>query len=181
MRESKLRIIDQILEIEVEMFLRVPTGEEPSCRAHMEDMKLHRHGQFAGWSRETCASYLEDLKRAKAAGKNLMTLKYARMDDLIPPLSENPRIHQIRERFLQWQKEVITGYPNTMHGARDLGDFANYLEAELETYSDETLELLSADVESCHRAGGNMSLEVYQFLARQSGYASLDEMEASLG
>ena len=181
MRESKDRIVEQILEIEVQMFLRVPTGEEPSCRAHMEDMRLHRRGQFAGWSQATCASYLEDLKRAKAAGKNLMTLKYARMDELIPPLSENPRIHRIRERFLQWQKEVIAGYPNTMRGARDLDDFSNYFGAELETYSDETLKLLYADVEACHRAGGNMSLEVYQFLARQSGYASLDEMEESLG
>ena len=181
MKEDRERIVEQILEIEVEMFLRVPTGEEPSCRAHMEDMQLHRRGQFAGWSRETCASYLEDLKRAKAAGKNLMTLKYARMDNLIPPISENPRIHQIRERFLRWQKEVIERYPNIMRGARDPDDFSNYLGAELETYSDKTLELLSADVEFCRRAGGNMSLEVYRFLAGQSGYASLDEMEENLG
>ncbi len=181
MRQNKDRIVEQILEIEVQMFLRVPTGEEPSCRAHMEDMQLHRRGQFAGWSQATCASYLEDLKRAKTAGKNLMTLKYARMDDLIPPLSENPLIHRIRERFLQWQREVIAGYPKTMRGARDPDDFSNYLGAELETYSDKTLELLAAEVESCHRAGGNMSLEVYRFLARQSGYASLDDMEQSLG
>jgi hypothetical protein len=144
-------------------------------------MQLHRRGQFAGWSLETCASYLEDLKRAKAAGKNLMTLKYARMDDLIPPLSQNPLIPRIRERFLQWQKEVIERYPNVMRGARDLDDFSNYLGAELETYSDETLKLLYADVEACRRDGGNMSLEVYQFLAGQSGYASLDQMEESLG
>ena len=67
MRESKDRIVEQILEIEVQMFLRVPTGEEPSCRAHMEDMRLHRRGQFAGWSQATCASYLEDLKRARTS------------------------------------------------------------------------------------------------------------------
>jgi hypothetical protein len=180
MRESKERIVEQILEIEVEMFLRVPTGEEPSCRAHMEDMQLHRRGQFAGWSQQTCASYLQDLRRARAAGKNLMTLKYARMDDLIPPLSENPLIHQIRQRFLRWQKEVIARYPNIMRGARELDDFSNYLGSELETYSDETLQLLAADVEACHRDGGNMSLEVYRFLAGQAGYASLEQMEESL-
>jgi hypothetical protein len=180
MRESKERIVEQILEIEVEMFLRVPTGEEPSCRAHMEDMQLHRRGQFAGWSQQTCASYLQDLRRARAAGKNLMTLKYARMDDLIPPLSENPLIHQIRQRFLRWQKEVIARYPNIMRGARELDDFSNYLGSELETYSDETLQLLAADVEACHRDSGNMSLEVYRFLAGQAGYASLEQMEESL-
>jgi hypothetical protein len=180
MKQNKQRIVEQILEIEVEMFLRVPTDQEPSCRAHMEDMQLHRRGQFAGWSRETCASYLDDLKRAKAAGRNLMTLKYARMDDLIPPLSRNPLIPRIRERFLQWQKEVSARYPNIMRGARDLEDFSNYLGAELETYSDETLELLYADVEACDQVGGNMSLEVYRFLAGQAGYASLEQMEESL-
>ncbi len=180
MSANKDKIVEQILEIEVEMFLRVPTGEEPSCRAHMEDMQLHRRGQFASWSQETCASYLEDLKRAKAGGKNLMTLKYARMDDLIPPLSQNPLVSRIRERFLHWKKEILARYPNIMRGARDLDDFSNYLGAELETYSDETLELLSADMEACQQAGGNMSLEVYRFLAGQSGYASLDQMEESL-
>jgi hypothetical protein len=68
-----------------------------------------------------------------------------------------------------------------MRGARDLEDFSNYLGAELETYSDETLELLAADMEACDREGGNMSLEVYRFLAGQSGYASLDQMEESFG
>jgi hypothetical protein len=181
MRESKERIIRQILEIEVDMFLKVLTAEEPSCRAHMEDMQLHRRGQFSSWSTATCASYLEDLRRAKAAGKNLMTLKYARMDDLIPPLSENPLIPRIRDHFLRWQKEVMVRYPNIMRGARDPDDFSNYLGAELETYSDETLELLAANVESCLQDGGNMSLEVYRFLAGQAGYASLDQMEESLG
>jgi hypothetical protein len=147
----------------------------------MEDMQLHRRGQFSSWSSATCASYLEDLRGAKSAGKNLMTLKYARMDDLMPPLSENPLIPRIREHFLRWQKEVMVRYPNIMRGARHLDDFSNYLGAELETYSKKTLELLAEDVEACLRNGGNMSLEVFRFLAGQAGYASLDQMEESLG
>ena len=181
MQQDKERIVEQIVEIEVEMFRSVPTAQEPDCRARLEAMQLHRRGQFAVWSQRTCASYLQDLRHAKAAGKNLMTLKYARMDNLIPPLSENPLIHRVRQRFLRWQADVISRYPNIMRGARDLEDFSNYLGAELETYSDETLELLAADVEACDREGGNMSLEVYRFLAGQSGYASLDQMEESFG
>ena len=180
MSEDKKEIVERILEVEVEMFLKVPTAEEPSCRAHSEDMKLHRRGQFAGWSAATCASYLQDLQRARASGVNLMTLKYARMDKAIPPVSTNPRIGQIRARFVDWQRQVIARYPNTMRGARELGDFANYLEAELETYSDLTLEQLYGDVEACHRAGGNMSLEVYRVLAEQSGYSSIEAMEEGL-
>lgn len=178
--ESKDRIVERILDIEVEMFLRVPTGEEPSCRVHLEDMKLHRRGQFAGWSPETCRSYLKDLRQAKEAGRNLMTLKYARMDNLVDPLSESPRIDQIHDQYVQWQQEIIRDYPNLMRRGRDLSDFSNYLRSELETYSDETLEMLSTDVHTCAADGRNLSLETYRYLARQSGYASLEEMEARL-
>jgi len=181
MSENKERLVNQILEIEVRMFLRVPTGDEPSCRAHMEDMKLHRCGQFATWSEETCASYLEDIRRADAAGDNLMTIKYARMDDLIPPRSSNPRINDISARFVEWQRAFINEYPNIMRAGRDMDDFTNYLRSELETYSDATLELLWADVEACRESGVNMSVEVYRYLARQSGYESLEAMERHLG
>jgi hypothetical protein len=68
-----------------------------------------------------------------------------------------------------------------MRGARDLDGFSNYLGAELETYSDRTLELLAAEAEACHQSGGNMSLEVYRFLAGQAGYGSLEQLEESLG
>ena len=178
--DRKRQTVEAILEIEVEMFLRVRTDEEPSCRAHMEAMKLHRRGQFAGWSAGTCRSYLEDLRRARTSGRNLMTLKYARMDNLIQPLSNNPLIAQIRDRYIEWQQEVMERYPNTLRGGRDLDDFANYLTSELETCSDETLALLWADVRACARDGGNMSLEVYRLLATQSGYGSLEEMEERL-
>jgi hypothetical protein len=179
MEEAKRQIVEAILELEVDMFLRVPTDEEPSCRAHMEDMKLHRRGQFAGWSTETCASYLDDLRHAAAEGRNLMTLKYARMDKLIPPLSENPLIASICDRTVSWQREVLERYPNALRGAREIGDFANYLSCELETYSDRTLGLLWQDVERCETEGGNMAQLVYELLAAQSGFGSLGEMEQS--
>jgi hypothetical protein len=99
------------------------------------------------------------------------------MDNLIPRISSNPLIQRIRERFVRWQEEVIETYPNIMRGARDLEDFANYLDAELQTYSEATLELLAADVDTCCRAGGNMSLEIYKDLARRSGYDSIEVME----
>ncbi len=181
MSENKESLVNQILEIEVRMFLRVPTADEPSCRAHMEDMELHRRGQFATWSEKTCASYLEDLRRADAAGENLMTVKYARMDDLIPPRSRNPRINDIATRFVEWQEAFIGEFPNIMRAGRDMGDFTNYLKSELETYSDATLELLWADVEACRESGINMSAEIYRYLARQSGYESLEAMERYLG
>lgn len=180
MEERKNRIIHKILDIEVDMFRRVPTGEEPSCRAHLDDMKLHRRGQFSVWSVETCESYLEDLKAAEERGENLMTIKYARMDNLIPPYSSNPLIDTIVDRYVEWQEEMIEKFPNIMRGGRDIEDFKNYLRGELETYSDRTLELLNRDTEKYKKDSRNMSIEVYDYLAGQSGYTSIEEMENNL-
>jgi hypothetical protein len=178
--ESKSRTVHRILDIELDMFRRVPTGEEPSCRSHLEDMKLHRRGQFSTWSEKTCESYLEDLREAERRGVNLMTIKYARMDKLIPPYSGNPLIQRIADQFVVWQREMLRDYPNLMRGGRDLEDFSNYLRGELETYSDRTLEFLWQDVESFAARGENMSAAVYGYLARQSGYESLELMEEAL-
>ncbi len=176
----KKGLVDRILDIEVNMFQLVPTGEEPACRSDIENMRLHRRGQFAGWSVGTCESYLQDLITAEAAGKNLLTLKYARMDNRIPVQSESSDIPYICDCYVEWQKKIISRYPNIMRGGRDIAGFKNYLSSELETYSDKTLALLRSDVEAFRQAGGNMSLEVYKSLAGQSGYASLDDMERSL-
>ncbi len=180
MAENKNRTVHRILDIEVDMFLRVPTGEEPSCRSHMEDMKLHRRGQFSTWSEETCESYLNDLQEAERKGVNLMTVKYARMDNLIPPYSDNPLIQPIADQFRVWQQDMLRDYPHVMRGARDIEDFSNYLKGELETYSARTLELLWKDVESYAARGENMSIAVYGYLASQSGYESLESMERAL-
>src|SRR6056297_729835 len=100
MEKEKNSVLHKILDFEVDMFRRVPTGEEPSCRAHLENMKLHRRGQFSTWSEKTCESYLEDLREAERKGINLMTIKYARMDELIPVYSDNPLIPRIVDRFV---------------------------------------------------------------------------------
>jgi uncharacterized protein DUF4125 len=180
MSKSKETVVNEILEIEVKMFLRVRTADEPSCRAYVEEMRLHRHGQFATWSEETCRSYLGDLQTAETSGDNLMTIKYARMDDLIPPYSHSPRINDIVVRFVEWQRDFMTRFPNIMRGGRDMAGFTKYLQSELETYSDATLELLWKDVESCHGSGVNMSVEVYRYLASHSGFDTLEAMEQRL-
>lgn len=180
MSGEKESTIGRILDIEVDMFQRVPTAEDPSCRAGLDGMKLHRRGQFATWSPQTCESYLQDLRAAEERGDNLMTIKYARMDDLIPPYSENPIIDEILGHYTAWQREILRDYPNLMRGGRDMEDFAAYLRGELETYSDRTLELLKKDVEGYLSRGENMSKAVYEYLARQSGYESLDRLEEAL-
>ncbi len=176
----KDEIIDKILDLEVEMFVAVPTEKEPPCRSDIESMRIHRSGQLASWSEETCRSYLQDLNDAKKEGLNLMTIKYARMGKQIPPYSSDPRIDQIVDVYRQWQSEIIQRYPSTMSGGRSIDDFQVYLRSELETYSARTLEILWKDVQRSREAGENMSAVVYEHLAKKAGYQSLDDMEKYL-
>lgn len=187
--EKKQELIDKILDKEHAMFLAVPADGEYSCREDEGSFRLHRGSQFITWSEETLASYLRDLSEAESSGTNLMTLKYARMDDLIPPVSVNSLVGEITNVQKRWQREMFGRYPNFMAGARPLEDerehendtsFERYLRSELETYSDETLASLKRDIDAKLKAGINMPEESYEYLVRRMGYGSLKDAEERL-
>ena len=184
-----MNLVNKIVEKEHRMFLAVPADREYSCRADDESFRIHRTSQFVTWSEETLGSYLGDLREAERNEKNLMTLKYARMDNLIPPVSINPLIRQIAAVQKTWQKEVFEEFPKFMSRARPLErnndgpmgtSFETYLQSELETYSDRTLKLLHRDIQELQESGRNMSKESYEYLVRALGYASLREAESAL-
>ncbi len=175
--EEYEKLVTSIVDIEERMFLEAAAPTDPDCARRIDDMRLHRSSQFAGWSEETLASYLKDLHHAEEIGGNLMILKYARMSDSIPRLSNNPRIPEILEVFVAWQKQFIDDYPAVMRRGRDLDDFRNYLSGELETYSAATLRLLSADVERYLAEERSMTVDIYERMASLAGYSSLREME----
>lgn len=179
-------IIEKILAKELKMFLSVPTIRKSSCQDYPESFKLHRRAQFSCWSRDTLESYLRDLEKAEEKGVNLMTHKYARMDNLIPPLNSNPLIDTIAVHHCAWQRSMIKKYPGIMSGGRPLSSaedsafltsFETYLRGELETYSDATLELLNKDILAKQAQGINMAEELYTFLVKNMGYDSLDDAE----
>jgi len=179
-------IIEKILAKELKMFLSVPSAEKSSCQDYPESFKLHRRAQFSCWSRETLQSYLNDLEKAEEKGTNLMTQKYARMDNLIKKLSTNPLIDKIAEVQCAWQRAMIKKYPGIMSGGRPLTSvedsafmtsFETYLRGELETYSNATLELLHFDILDKNLKGINMAEELYLYLVKEKGYDSLDEAE----
>jgi len=53
-----------------------------------------------------------------------MTLKYARMENLIPPLSVNPLIDKIVDMELKAHKEMLSRYPNICGRGRPLEETA---------------------------------------------------------
>ena len=107
-------------------------------------------------------------------GRNLITEKYARMDNLIPPINRNPLIKSIVALESFWLRDLHDRFPLAV---RCDGRFEVYALGELETYSDQTLALYFRDVESAVEAGRNLVEERYEYLYKGIGFASLDEVE----
>lgn len=186
MAHEKKDLMDRIINIELAMFLTVPTAGPSSCQEYPEEFRRNRKAQFLTWSGKTLSSYLDDLMSARAKGVNLMTIKYARMGKQIPCINDNPLIGRIVDVQTGWQKDMFARYPNLMQGARaieslrDTGmhtSFESYLRGELETYSENTLRLLYEDIVEYLNDNVNMNERVYDFLVMDLGYTSLEEAE----
>lgn len=185
---SKEEMIQTILDLELQMFFNVPTAEPTRCQQAPEGFNLTRGAAFEVWSEETLFLYLGDLLSAAANGRNLLTEKYARMDNLIPPLNLNPIIDEIVKIEVAWQKELEQKYPHAVGqgNTENCGDsagilsFANYLRCELETYSNETLASYHRDLLKALEEGRNLAEEKYTRIFQQLGYPSLSDAELVL-
>jgi hypothetical protein len=183
---EKEKLIESIIEMELEMFLSVPADGMYSCQQNPEGFRLHRRAQFSIWSADPLQSYHNDLRQAVEDGLNLMTIKYARMGGLIAGPNSNSLVEEIMPIQIKWQQEMIEKYPHFMAGARHLSgsaglafdiSFETYLRSELETYSDNTLELLRRDLEEYLKAGINGSERIYEYLVKELGYSSIRETD----
>lgn len=187
---SKEDLIEEITDIELKMFLDVsPAPTEDDCRQHTELFKLHRRAQFSPWSKKTLESYLKDLHQAVESGTNLIATKYLRMQGQIPAVNTNPLISEIADIQLEWQTQMVEKYPKLMTRARPISQdkdstvctsFETYLKGELETYSNRTLALLSLDIQRYRENDTNMSEQLYHYLVKHMGYASLEQAEQQM-
>ncbi|WP_300458137.1 DUF4125 family protein [Desulfobacula sp.] len=186
----KIQLIDRILTIELNMFLAVPSQQAEGCQRYPDQFKHHRKAQFMAWSESTLASYFKDLKDAQTNNENLMTFKYARMENLLPPRFKRPLVKKMVAIQLNWQREMFKKYPALMKRARSLEpssdtvsqtSFETYLSGELESYSEHTLHCLYQDIQDKLKHQINMAEEIYDYLVRAMGYESLVQVEKSLG
>jgi len=171
---SHEELLKSIIAIELDMFERVKAAEPSLCKDRPETFKVMRGMAHSVLSTEALESYLEDLHEAKAEGRNLLTEKYARMDNRIPPLKINPIIHDIVEIEARWMQRLSEEYPHTFKGGPG---FRVYLASELETYSDKTLQLYFEDVSKAEKEGRDLAEERYTLLFHQIGYGSIAEAE----
>ncbi|MFO8100916.1 MAG: DUF4125 family protein [Dehalococcoidia bacterium] len=172
---DKMELVTRIVELELDMFERVRTAEPSLCQEKPRTFKSMRAMTHSALSSETLQSYLDDLQQANMDGKNLLTLKYARMEDKMPPLKNNTLIGDIVKIEERWMQELALRYPRVIKGE---AGFGNYLASELETYSDKTLELYFRDVSEAQNQGRNLAEERYNWLFERIGYGSLAEASA---
>ncbi len=180
MDAEKEALINEIVERELVMFLATPNEGGPSdCQTRPNSFRAMRRMTHCAHGKETLASYLRDLKDAEAIGRNFMIEKYARMDDLIPPLSHNPLLDVITEIEIHFLEEATARYPHAIRVNTD-STFRRYFRCELETLSDRTLQLYADEMRRAVKEGRNTAVERYDSLWRSLGEGSLESYEKEL-
>lgn len=176
MPKDKKNLFKKIVEIEYQMFENVRTNQRSLCQDNPGAFKLMREMNHSVLSYETLKSYLNDLQNANSKDRNLMTEKYARMGNLIPPLKDNPLIQEIVSIELEWMNNLSKQYPLSIIYKPNY--FSKYLSCELETYSDKSIELYFNDVQTAKKNGVSLVKDKFEYLAKKLGYSSLKELES---
>lgn len=203
---SRKELVDKIVAIEWPMFFGVNNeGGKASCQMDPHTFKIMRESQYETWSPELLQSYLEDLEKARAEGRNVMTEKYGRMMERTAP-EEYARIRdrlpkvdpvveklvdEIVEAHLRWKDELDRKYPNLSERGRALRskDDNRYGQPSLETYMRAELQSLSpksAEIyhrETMERVAHNRNEAEENLLnqVRQYGFESLAEANEHIG
>lgn len=200
-RENMIR---EIVEREWNAFTNAPNeGGKAACQQDPETFEIMRLSQYNTWPDELLASWLADIIAAEARGWNVMTEKYARMEEstqplhylqikpLLPARSETHRMvtDQIVAIQVGWMEEFAAAYPKMAGRARFIHtdddtpwttSYETYQRAECGTYSDETLQKYGRFIVDLYRRGENLAMLIMGNTARLYGYADLDDAEANI-
>lgn len=180
LEEKKEALINEIVERELAMFLATPNEGGPSvCQTRPQSFRMMRRMTHSTHDISTLESYLDDLKKAAGEGRNFMIEKYARMDNRLPPLSQNPLLDKITDAECAFLREASARYPHAIKTSGDMM-FRNYCRCELETLSDRTLELYAAEIDRAVKEGRNLAEARYDRLWNMLGEVSLAAYDAKL-
>ncbi len=200
-----MTLIDTIVEKEFAMFTTVNQGHaRADCQDDWPTFSIMRKSQFSAYDMATLESYWQDLLAAEAAHRNLVTEKYAwmmkktapaefaKIAHLLPAVSEAKKqlIQDILKIYRQWTEEFSVSYPKLSGHGRSLDDDSHsplgatssmtYMEGELLTCSENTLNALYAHQSRLLARRENMVLTIMTATVQAYGYASLDDAEARM-
>lgn len=167
----------QIIDIEWKMFTSVRAAEPSACQQNENIFRLMRRMAHSTHGIEFLKSYLGDLQEAWEQGRNLMTEKYALMQGAIPHIKDDGdffiirRIADFEERCME---KTADKYPELfIHRDRR---FRNYLEAELETLSRDSIDFYYEEVLAAAEKDMNIVEERYQKMCEMLGMDSIEEL-----
>lgn len=197
-------LMESIVRLEWNEFQHTNNAEgRAACQGNWPVFHQMRLSQFMTWPDDLLASYRDDLERADAAGRNLVTEKYGRMmfsthpgeyaeniEPYIPALSAD-RV-AVQERIIatqvRWASEFRERYPKlgramrvltTAEDTADATSFETYLRGELGTYSERTLGLYRDFVKRLDGNHRNLTEETILNTVQIGGFSGLDEAEAA--
>ena len=202
--QNLLKYIDEILDLEWEMFQDVQNiGGRASCQNDQKQFFIMRCSQFSTWSSAAAGAYLEDLRQAKEAGSNPLTLKYAYMmkstspkeyEELaakLPPvtLEKQALVEELVAQTITWCEAFARQYPKIaahgrpLHSKMDrpgITSVETYSRGEFSSYSMQTLQLLSEHYSRMAMMGRNLHTEVVSCEMSLLHMGSLDDVENKL-
>lgn len=169
------------------MFVAVHSEEPAACQSAPERFRDIRGSLLDTWTPEMLAAYCADLEIATGQRRNLLAEKYARMDERIPALAEDPAIDFILAIECAWQDEIRRSFPRLYQrccrSTVETGDgreFSVYLRAELETYGFETRQLYFLNVKTAERNRRNLGIEALRRLVARFGFEGLEQAERDM-
>jgi len=196
------QLIDSVVEMEWQMFSTVNGEERVSCQEDKETFLIMRKGQYEAWPEAAVESYLEDLKAAVSAGRNLAREKYIRMMAStdkegykafcgeLPEVSPEKQAlaEEIWSHMLEETQEMRKDYPLLALGGRPLcrkeedgwASVESYQNSEMLTYSEKTLGLLRDYILELEADGGSLAYNIQLCTVKGLGYESLRAAEDSM-
>lgn len=196
-----MNVLQEVLDLEWPMFHNVNNaGGKADCQFQKKTFTMMRVSQFSSWDIPTLEAYWQDLKKAVAEGRNLMTEKYARMMETTAPQEYArfaDKLPAIDAKTLEIVEGIVTiqmacravfaeKYPKTASAGRKLyteddrdddTSFETYLRAELKTYSMETLLRYRANLMDLLSKRENIIEIIMTTMVKFYGYTSLAECE----
>ena len=196
--------VNEIVMLEWQAFDKVQNeGGRASCQDDWPTFSIMRSSQYETWTDEMLESYIDDFYSANENGWNLVTEKYARMEestapeeyaklkDSLPPISDTKKaiVDQIADIQVGWMEDFAAKYPKAAGNARKIHSsedtitdtsYETYLRGELMTYSDKTLSLYGQFIVKLAGTGKNLAFMIMENTARAYGYDGLDALENSL-
>lgn len=194
-------MIEEIIALEWKMFDKVQNiGGRAFCQNDWETFYIMRKSQFECFSEKTQRLYLQDLQEAAAAGRNLITEKYAYMmastdpegfkniESLLPKIDEDRKRLidgvvaaevEMMEAFYQ-AHPVLAKKARYIHSSEDTLEETSsetYLRGELSTYSPAALVSYISDVIAYLKQDKNLIEMIVEKEVKAYGYASIEDAE----